>query len=53
MILLPVALGAACILLAMALDGWDAARWWPMLAFLAAGWAWAGYWQWRGRARRG
>lgn len=49
MSLVAVALGTGCLVWAMSLDRWDVARWWPMLAFLAAVWAWVGYWELRRR----
>lgn len=49
MTFIPLALGTGCLLLAMSLDRWDVTRWWPMLAYLAAVWAWAAYWQLRRR----
>lgn len=51
MSLVPLALGTACILWAMALDRWDVARFWPVLAFTAAVWAWVAFWWWRRRVR--
>lgn len=45
-------LALACIVGAIALDHWNVADFWPVLALLAAVAAWNGFW-WQKRRRRG
>lgn len=37
-------LSLGCLLGAMSLSRWDVARFWLLITFEAAVWAWAGYW---------